>query len=164
MILALPLIRQPCMKCHRAPSATLLACILLISGCGSEPDDRIFGTYVLVGVEGNPLPYLATSDADCDVYIAEGELTLNQAGTYALDFAGPYDCSRSGGPSGESIGRFYTGTFTQSEGNLQFQAQVQGGPLVEFSGTANALEARVTVPVLPPQTGPDLELQFAMTQ
>jgi len=152
------------MKFRRAASATFLASILLISGCGSEPDDRIFGTYVLVGVEGNPLPYLATSDAECDVYIAEGELTLNEAGTYALEFVGPYDCSRSGGPSGESIGRVYNGTFTQSGGTLQFQAQVQGGPIVEFSGTANPLEARVTVPVLPPQTGPDLELQFAVTQ
>lgn len=137
--------------------------MLVISGCGSEPDDRIFGTYVLVGVEGNPLPYLASSDADCDVFIAQGELTLNEAGTYSLEIAGPYDCSRSGGQSGETIGRFYTGTFTQSRGDLQFEAQVQGGPTVEFSGTANPLEARVTVPVLPPQTGPDLELQFAVS-
>lgn len=143
---------------------TILACVLLISGCGSEPDDRVFGTYVLVGVEGNPLPYLATSDAECDVFIAEGELTLNQSGMYALEFAGPYDCTRSGGPSGESIGRVYSGTFTQSHGDFQFEVQVQGGPTLEFSGTANPLEARVTVPVLPPQTGPDLELQFAVSQ
>ena len=142
----------------------LLAGVLLVAGCGSEPDDRIFGTYVLVGVEGQPLPYLATSDANCDVFIAEGELTLNESGTYALEFFGPYDCSRSGGPSGESIGRFYTGSFTQSEGALQFEAQIQGGPVVEFSGTANPLEARVTVPVLPPPTGPDLELQFAVAR
>ncbi len=150
------------MKCHRAAWIALLACTL--SSCGNEPDDRIFGTYVLVGVEGNPLPYLATSDADCDVFIDEGELTLNEAGTYGLEFAGPYDCTRSGGPSGDSIGRVYSGTFTQSQGTLQFEAQVQGGPTLEFSGTANPLEARVTVPVLPPQTGPDLELQFAVSQ
>lgn len=152
------------MKCPRAACAAVLAWILLIAGCGSEPDDRISGTYVLVGVEGNPLPYLATSDADCDVYIAEGELTLNEAGTYVLEFLGPYDCSRSGGPSGESIGRVYGGTFTESGGALQFQTQVQGGPIVEFGGTANPLEARVTVPVLPPQTRPDLELQFAVSR
>jgi hypothetical protein len=147
----------------RLPARHLIGLLLLLA-CGSEPDERIFGTYVLVSVEGSPLPYLATSDADCDVYLAEGELTLNEAGTYALEFFGPYDCSRGGGPSGESIGRFYTGSFTQSEGTLQFETQVEGGALVEFSGTANPLEARVTVPVLPPQTGPDLELQFAATQ
>ena len=151
------------MKCHKPTAARLLACALLVCSCGSEPDDRIFGTYVLVGVEGNPLPYLPTSDADCDVFIAEGELTLNEAGTYALEFFGPYDCSRSGGPSGEAIGRVYNGTFTQSQGTLQFEAQIPGGSTVEFSGTANPLEARVTVPVLPPQTGPDLELQFAVS-
>ena len=152
------------MKCRRAAPAVLLACILLVCGCGSEPDARIFGTYVLVGVEGNPLPYLATSDADCDVYIAEGELTLNQAGTYALEFFGPYDCSRSGGPSGESIGRVYSGTFTQSQGTLQFASPLQGGGTLEFTGTVNPLEAAVTLPPIPPQTGPDLELQFAVSQ
>ncbi|HZA97458.1 MAG TPA: hypothetical protein VE399_01685, partial [Gemmatimonadales bacterium] len=58
----------------------------------------------------------------------------------------------------------YTGTFSQDGGQLEFQAQVQGRPNIVFTGTANPLEARVTVPVLPPQTRPDLELQFAATQ
>jgi hypothetical protein len=143
-------------------SARYLIALLLFVGCGSEPDDRIFGTYVLVGVEGETLPYLAFSDAECDEFISEGELTLAETGTYNLEFSGAYDCSRGGGQTGTQ-GRLYTGTFTQDGGQLQFEAQVQGGPTVEFSGTANPLEARVTVPVLPPQTGPDLELQFAVT-
>jgi hypothetical protein len=138
--------------------------LLLLLGCGSEPDDRIFGTYTLVGVEGNPLPHLATSDADCDLYIAEGVLVLNQTGTYSLEFAGPYDCSKSGGPSDQSIGRVYSGTFTQSQGNLEFVAPLQGGGTLEFTGTVNPLEAAVTVPPVPPQTGPDLVLQFAVAQ
>ena len=146
------------------PARHLIVLPLLLLGCGSEPDDRIFGTYSLVGVEGNPLPYLATSDADCDVYIAGGELTLNEAGTYTLDFSGPVDCSRSGGPSDQSVGREYVGTFTQANGVLGFQAQRRGGGTFDFSGTVNPLEARVTVPPIPPQTGPDLELQFAVTQ
>ena len=152
------------MKFRKAASATLLASILLISGCGSEPDDRIFGTYVLAGVEGDPLPYLAASDANCDLYIAEGELALNEAGTYTLTFSGPVDCSRSGGPSDQSVGREYVGTFTQSDGVLQFQAQRRGGGTFDFTGTVNPLEARVTVPPIPPETGTDLELQFAVTQ
>jgi hypothetical protein len=145
----------------RLPARQLLGLLLLL-GCGSEPDDRIFGTYVLVGVDGNPLPYLATSDADCDVYIAEGELTLNQAGTYALEFFGPYDCSRSGGPSDQSIGRVYNGTFTESGGNLQFTGPLQGGGTLAFTGRVNPLEATVTVPPIPPATGPNLGLQFAV--
>ena len=32
--------------------------LLLLLGCGSEPDNQIFDTYTLVGVEGSPLPYL----------------------------------------------------------------------------------------------------------
>ena len=150
------------MKCHKPTAARLLACVLLACGCGSEPDDRMFGTYVLVGVEGEPLPYLAFSDADCDEFISEGTLTLEEAGTYNLEFSGPVDCSRGQGQTGTQ-GRLYTGVFSQDGGQLRFQAQIQGGPTVEFSGTANPLEARVTVPVLPPQTGPDLELQFAVS-
>jgi len=140
----------------------ILATLLLISGCGSEPEDRVFGTYALVGVEGNSLPHLLTSDADCDVFVAEGELTLNEAGTFALEFLGPLDCSRSGGPADQSIGRTYSGTFTQSQGSLQFESPLQGGGTIEFSGTANPLEAAVTVPPVPPQTGPDITLQFAV--
>jgi hypothetical protein len=117
---------------------------------------------VLVGVDGNPLPYLTTSDPNCDVFIAGGELALNQAGTYTLRFAGPYDCSRSGGPSGDSIGRHYVGTFSESDGTLQFESPLQGGGTLQFTGTSNPLEATVTVPPIPPQTGPDLRLQFAI--
>jgi hypothetical protein len=144
--------------------ARLLACTLLICGCGSEPDDRIFNTYVLVGVDGNPLPYLASSDADCDLYIAEGELVLNEGGTYTMEFMGPLDCSRSGGPSEQSFGRNYVGTFTESGGTLQFTGPLQGGGTLEFTGTVNPLEATVTAPPIPPQTGPDLELQFAVSR
>jgi hypothetical protein len=143
---------------------TGLAFVILFSGCGSEPDDRIFNTYVLVGVDGHPLPYLVTSDADCDVYIAQGELRLNEGGTYTMEFMGPLDCSRSGGPSEEDIGRQYVGTFTESDGVLQFTGPLQGGGTLEFSGTVNPLEARVMAPPIPPATGPDLELQFAVAR
>jgi hypothetical protein len=135
--------------------------IVLLLGCGSEPDDRVFGTFALVEVEGSTLPYLEISDADCDVFIAEGELTLREAGTYDLEFFGPYDCSRSGGPSG-TMGRVYNGSFTQEGRVLNFQATVQGAGTLQFSGTVNPLESIVTVPPIPPQTGPDLTLQFAI--
>jgi len=137
--------------------------LALVLGCGSEPDERIFGTFVLVGVEGHALPYLQTSDANCDVFISEGELILHEDGTYDLQFSGPLDCSRSGGPSDQDIGRVYAGTATQSGGALHFEMPVQGSVNVDFSGTVNPLEAIVTVPPIPPATGVDLRLQFAKT-
>jgi hypothetical protein len=144
-------------------SRCLLTCLALglAGGCGSENNDEVFGVYTLVGVEGSPLPFLETSDADCDVFIDLGELVLVEDDTYSLDFSGPYDCSRSGGPSGR-IGRTYSGVFSQTQGELTFRTNLQGGGTLQFSGTANPLESFVTVPPIPPATGPDLRLQFAI--
>ena len=59
-------------------------------------------------------PYLVRSDADCDEFIAEGDLTLAQTGTYNLEFAGPYDSvRRTTGTEGR-----YTGAFSQDGGRL----------------------------------------------
>jgi len=128
-------------------------------GCGSEPDEEVFGTFALVGVEGSPLPYLESSNGDCDQFILEGELTLDSAGRYSLEFSGPYECS--GGQQGTQ-GRLYNGSVTQDEGTLLFEAEILGFGTLEFSGTVNPLEAAVTVPPIPPTTGPDLTLQFAI--
>jgi hypothetical protein len=137
-----------------------LAGLMLVIGCGSEPDE-VFGTFTLVGVEGGALPYLEWSDAECDQFISEGELTLDPAGTYNLEFSGPYDCTRGGGQTG-TMGRFYTGTVSQTDGELLFEVNLQGAGTVLFSGTANPAAATATVPPIPPQTGPDLSLQFEM--
>src|SRR5688500_20348436 len=94
-------------------SALRLIGLLLLLGCGSEPDDQVFGTYALVGVEGTPLPYLEWSDGECDQFISEGELNLEPAGTYTLEFSGPLDCS-TGQPS--TLRRRYAGTVSQSGG------------------------------------------------
>jgi hypothetical protein len=134
--------------------------LILVFGCGSEPDG-VFGTYILVGVEGGALPFLELSNAECDQFISEGELTLRPIGTYSLEFSGPYDCTRSGGDI-STLGRFYNGPFTQAGGELHFEADVQGAGTLQFTGTANPVEAAVTVPPIPPQTGPDLTLQFEM--
>lgn len=138
-----------------------LILFLLVLGCGSEPNDEVFGTYTLVGVEGGPLPYLQSSDAECDLLISMGELTLAQGGSYTLEFSGPHDCTRGGGQVA-TIGRFYTGSFTQAGNTLAFEAEVQGAGTLHFSGTANPLESFVTVPPIPPGNGPDLRLQFAI--
>ncbi len=144
------------------PPLRLLGFLLVLAfGCGSEPDDEVFGSFTLVGVEGGPLPYLESSDAECEQFISEGELTLNAVGTYSLEFSGPYACT--GGQSG-TLGRFYNGTLSQTGGNLLFEAEIQGFGTLEFGGTVNPVEASVTVPPIPPTTGPDLTLQFAIVQ
>jgi hypothetical protein len=133
----------------------------LAAGSGSENNDEVYGIYTLVGVEGSPLPYLERSDAECDEFITLGELRLFEQGTYSLELTGTFDCTRGGGQTG-TTGRLYSGTFTQQAGDLEFEAEIQGFGTLRFSGSANPLEAFVTVPPIPPATGPDLSLQFAI--
>lgn len=132
--------------------------VTLVLGCGTEPDDKtVYGTYALVAVEGSPVPYLDPTDPDCDVYITQGELRLLFTGTYDLQFSGPYQCT--GGQNG-TLGRLYSGPFTTTGSTLAFTAEIQGfGPL-QFSGTAGLGTVEVTVPPIPPTTGPDLTLGF----
>ena len=146
-----------------ATRLVLFASVLAaIAGCGTGPDDeRIFGTYTLVAVDGSPVPYL-TSDPNCDVFISEGELRLLLNGTYSLEFSGPYDCTRSGGPDGGTIGRFYNGQFTRSGSTLGFEAHIQGFGDIQFSGSAGSGAAEVTAPPIPPGGGPDLTLGFQL--
>jgi hypothetical protein len=133
----------------------------LAAGCGSENNDEVFGIYTLVGVEGSPLPYLESSGAECDQTIDRGELRLFEEGTYSLELNGALDCTRGGGQT-QTTGRLYIGTFTQQAGQLSFQANIEGFGTLQFGGTVNPLEAFVTVPPIPPATGPNLRLQFAV--
>jgi hypothetical protein len=144
--------------------ALLTSLLAALAGCGTGPDEeRIFGTYSLVSVEGNSLPYLDQSDPNCDIFISEGELRLVVNGTYGLEFSGLLDCSRSGGPADGSIGRFYSGRFSRNGSTLGFEVHIQGFGDLQFSGTAGSGEAEVAVPPIPPQTGPVLSLQFQLS-
>jgi hypothetical protein len=135
----------------------------VIAGCGTGPDEeRIFGTYSLVAVDGNPVPYLDPSDPNCDIFISEGELRLRLNGTYSLEFSGPLDCSRSGGPTDQTIGRFYNGQFTRSGSTLGFEAHIQGFGDIQISGSAGSGAAEVLAPPIPPGTGPNLNLGFQL--
>jgi hypothetical protein len=142
----------------------ILTALLLISGCGSEPDDRIFGTYALVGIQGSLLPYhdFEQSEGDCDQFINEGELVLDPSGTYSLEFSGERTCT--GSEQTSTLGRVYNGSVSQNRGQLSFTAVVPGAGTLQFTGTVNPLEAVVTVPPIPPQTGSDLRLQFAVVR
>jgi hypothetical protein len=149
---------------NRASKAGYLIVLALTLGCGSEPDDKIFGTYTLVAIQGALIPYhdFELSGGDCDVFVTEGELVLEPSGSYNLEFSGPRNCT--GGEPPTTVGRVYSGTVSQSNGQLAFTADVEGAGPLQFTGSVNPLEAIVTVPPIPPQTGSNLTLQFAAGQ
>ena len=73
-----------------ATRLVLFASVLAaMAGCGTGPDEEpIFGTYSLVSVEGNPVPYLDPSDPNCDIFISEGGLRLVLNGHTVWSFPG----------------------------------------------------------------------------
>lgn len=141
----------------------VMACLFVASACGSEPEEKVFGTFALAAVQGSLLPYHdpEKSDADCDAFITEGELVLQPSGGFTLEFSGPRTCT--GGEQPVTMGRVYSGTASQSGGQLTFTVATAtpGGGTIQFAGTVNPLEAIVTVPPIPPATGSNLLLQFA---
>jgi hypothetical protein len=133
----------------------------LVLGCGTEPDEeRIHGAYALTAVDGSALPYLVPdSDPDCDVSIYHGDLVLSAPARYYLEFQGPYDCA--GGQTGE-LGRFYKGNYDRTGNSITFSAAISGYGTLEFQGTVENAAIEVTVPPIPPATGPDLTLDFTL--
>jgi hypothetical protein len=133
----------------------------LVLACGTEPDDeRIFGTYALTAVNGAPLPHLLEdSDPDCEVYISHGELVMSAPALYRLEFSGPYNCIE--GQTGE-LGRFYNGNYDRTGNSLSFAAAISGYGTLEFPGRVETKAIEVTVPPIPPATGPDLTLDLEL--
>ena len=75
-----------------------IAFCLLFAGCNDPLSlADVAGTYQLGGVNAKDLPYLLTATVDCDQWIAEGQLILQQSGQFTLTVSGSWDCSRSGG-------------------------------------------------------------------
>lgn len=139
-------------------------CSLIIGlalACGTEPDEEpIFGTYALTAVNGAPLPHLLEdSDPDCEVYISHGELVMSAPALYRLEFWGPYNCT--GGQTGE-LGRFYNGNYDRTGNSLSFAAAISGYGTLHFPGTVENRAITVTVPPIPPATGPDLTLDLEL--
>jgi hypothetical protein len=142
------------------PSRLVLSAALLgaLLGCGTGPDDEsVFGTYSLVAVEGSTLPFLDTSDPNCEVSISQGELRLLVSGTFSLEFSGPYDCV--GGQTG-TLGRVYNGAFTRTSSTVAFESVIPGEGTLHFAGTVGPGTVEMIVPPIPPTTGADLTLGF----
>jgi hypothetical protein len=143
---------------HRA---IVIGLIGLVLACGTEPDEEpIFGTYALTAVDGAPLPHLLEdSDPDCEVYISHGELVISAPVLYRLEFSGPYNCTE--GQTGE-LGRFYNGNYDRTGNSLSFAAAISGYGTLEFPGRVETKAIEVTVPPIPPATGPDLTLDLEL--
>jgi hypothetical protein len=133
----------------------------LVLACGTEPDDEpIVGNYGLTAVDDRPLPHLLDdSDPNCEVYVSHGELVIAAAASYRLEFWGPYNCIE--GQTGE-LGRFYNGTYARTGNSLSFTAEISGYGTLEFNGSIGTRAIEVTVPPIPPGTGPDLTLDFEL--
>jgi hypothetical protein len=143
----------------RARTCLVLAIGNLVA-CGNalEPGD-VAGTYALTAVNQSQLPFLLSATADCDEFIDIGELRLTEAGTFFLEITGPLDCSRGGGQPGTS-GRFYTGSYDVGDDRLTFETLLPEDEILRFGGEPRGQDLRITVPPLPPLTGPDLVLDF----
>jgi len=60
-----------------------LAVALALAACGGEADDPT-GTYDMVSIDGNALPYAPTHQGQKGPEIVSGSLTLNADGTFAF--------------------------------------------------------------------------------
>ena len=145
---------------------TLLALLLILQvpACseGFGLDD-LAETYMLVSVNDGGLPYLESATPECDRFIQEGLLRFEPGNRYTLTFEGPDNCERGGGGI-TTLGRIYLGGYALQGRTLTFEVTVQGADPQTFEGVARGSDIVVTVPPLPPQTGPGLTLRFQPDQ
>lgn len=91
-----------------------LSSILLLSACGKAGTSNSYlGTYDLVNIDGNPLPYTPPHEGGAPE-ILSSTLTLNEDGTFQMSMT-------YGTTPGNSISRDFTGTYSiLDDGTLRF--------------------------------------------
>ncbi len=127
--------------------AAAIAVSLLVAGC-SDPLSfgDVAGSYQLGGVNAKELPYLLRATVDCDQWIAEGQLILQESGQFTLTLSGPWDCSRSGGVN-QIVGWGFPGTYTIDGAGLHFLSPLPPsiGGFFEFTGVVGPLQRSIGV-------------------
>lgn len=127
-----------------------IAVCLLAAGC-SDPLSfaDVAGSYQLDGVNAQELPYLFTATIECDQWIAEGQLILQESGQFTLTLSGPLDCSRSGGVN-QIAGWGLPGTYAIDGNRLNFLSPLPPsiGGFFEFTGVVGPLQRSIGVPGL----------------
>lgn len=98
----------------------LLSFVLLLPACGAaETSNDYLGTYDLVSIDGNPLPYTPAHEGGAPE-ILSSTLTLNADGTFQMSMT-------YGSTSGNSISRDFTGLYTiVDESTLRFEWEGAG--------------------------------------
>jgi hypothetical protein len=127
-----------------------IAFCLLFAGCNDPLSlADVAGTYQLGGVNAKDLPYLLTATVDCDQWIAEGQLILQESGQFTLTVSGSWDCSRSGGVN-QIVGWGFPGTYTLDGAKLHFLSPLPPsiGGFFEFAGVVGPLQRSIGVPDL----------------
>lgn len=126
----------------------------LISGCGTEPDERpVEGTYV--GNYDPPLVGYAT--LNCDRLITYVLLAVNTVGGFDLSISVTDDCSRvSGGVTSFEVLKL--GTYARVGPTLSFTPDGEAAPA--FTGQIEGEYVRLTLPAEFEELAPnDLELR-----
>jgi len=130
----------------RFEGAAIAVC-LLVAGCGDPLSFAdVAGSYPLRGVNAQELPYLFTATVECDQWIAEGQLILQESGQFTLTLSGPWDCSRSGGVN-QIVGWGFPGTYTIDGAKLHFLSPLPPsvGGFFEFTGVVGPLQKSIGV-------------------
>jgi hypothetical protein len=142
--------------------AAAIAVCLLAAGCGDPLTfGEVAGTYQLGGVNARDLPYLLTATVNCDQWIAEGQLILQESGQFTLTLSGPLDCSRSGGVN-QIVGWGFPGTYTIDGAKLHFLSPLPPsvGGFFEFTGVVGPPQRSIGVLDLQLSLGTPVDLAF----
>lgn len=132
------------MQIRTAAVMAFAALLAASSSCGSDstsPSSTEFGTYSLVTVNGQPLPFTMNNTAFGTVVIQSATIDLiSQAGTPA------YSATVNGTENGGATQAVITdaGTFTSSGSALTFYSSL-AAPL-SYAGTLNGNALTVTIP------------------
>ena len=124
--------------------------LLAFAGCDDEttgPGDSVVGTYVLVSVNGDPLPAVVFEGGGVTSEALEGTLTLRADGTFSASTITRNTVNGSSSTDTESS----SGAYTVSGATITF---------VDSTGTTIAIRSGDTITVTFQENGLDIVLVF----
>jgi hypothetical protein len=130
---------------HRQLGVLLLALLLPLAACsgddGTEPtEDGVEGTYALLTVNGNTLPFLLQETTAQKVELISGSIVLRANGTF--DDVLNYRITPTGGAAAAEVD-LITGTFLKSASILMFSPSEGQGGGYEVSIVTGGLSTRI---------------------
>lgn len=115
----------------RAGYVLLILASVVLAACSqasktAESTD-FTGTYNLISIDGQPVPYAPVHEGQQGPEIVSSNLTLNDDGTFSMTMS--YT-----NPSGGSISRDFTGTYTQQGAKFNLKWEGAGQTEVTLKG------------------------------